>query len=86
LDGDVGVGGYGGGGLGIGVGGQGHGHGLGIGDGGVGGLGGGGGLQPGRVFETTSANNTPSPAATEEITRADFDASPERGTKRQRRG
>jgi heat shock transcription factor len=44
----------------------------------------GAGLQPGRVFETTSATNTPSPAGTEEITRAEFD-SPERGTKRRRR-
>lgn len=48
-------------------------------------VGGDGGLQPGRVFETTSAANTPSPAGTEEITRTDFD-SPERGTKRRRRG
>ena len=43
-----------------------------------------GGFQPGRVFETTSATNTPSPAGTEEITRAEYE-SPERGTKRRRR-
>jgi heat shock transcription factor len=48
--------------------------------------GGGGAFQPGRVFETTSANNTPSPAGTEEILRTDFNESPERGAKRRRRG
>ncbi|KAH6847866.1 hypothetical protein B0I37DRAFT_153004 [Chaetomium sp. MPI-CAGE-AT-0009] len=42
------------------------------------------GFQPGRVFESTSVNDTPSPAGTEEITRADID-SPERGTKRRRK-
>ncbi|KAK3902789.1 hypothetical protein C8A05DRAFT_43843 [Staphylotrichum tortipilum] len=47
--------------------------------------GGGAGFQSGRVFETTSAANTPSPAGTEEITRADFEESPERGAKRRRR-
>lgn len=46
--------------------------------------GGGAGFQPGRVFEATSVNNTPSPAGTEEITRPDLD-SPERGTKRRRK-
>ncbi|KAK4152033.1 hypothetical protein C8A00DRAFT_44849 [Chaetomidium leptoderma] len=46
----------------------------------------GSGATGGRVFETTSANNTPSPAGTEEIPRTDFDDSPERGTKRRRRG
>ena len=46
----------------------------------------GGAFQPGRVFETTSATNSPSPAGTEEIMRTDFGESPERGTKRRRRG
>ncbi|KAK3293215.1 uncharacterized protein B0H64DRAFT_444496 [Chaetomium fimeti] len=68
---------------------------AGVAGGGSGGGGGGGGagqvgdssgagFQPGRVFEATSANNTPSPAGTEEITRPDLD-SPERGTKRRRK-
>jgi heat shock transcription factor len=35
--------------------------------------------------KTASPNNTPSPAATEEIDRADFGDSPERGTKRRRK-
>jgi heat shock transcription factor len=46
--------------------------------------GGNAGFQPGRVFEATSLNNTPSPAGTEEITRADLD-SPDRGAKRRRK-
>jgi heat shock transcription factor len=45
-----------------------------------------GGAESGRVFEATSAANTPSPAGTEEITREGFDDSPERGTKRRRKG
>jgi heat shock transcription factor len=51
-----------------------------------GGAGGGGGFESGRVFETSSAANTPSSAGTEEITREGFDDSPERGTKRRRKG
>ncbi|KAK4132943.1 hypothetical protein BT67DRAFT_65697 [Trichocladium antarcticum] len=50
-----------------------------------GGVGGGGGFESGRVFETGSGANTPSPAGTEEIMRTDFGESPERGAKRQRR-
>jgi heat shock transcription factor len=46
----------------------------------------GGAFQLGRVVETTSATNSPSPAGTEEIMRTDFGESPERGTKRRRRG
>ncbi|KAL2192408.1 hypothetical protein P885DRAFT_82225 [Corynascus similis CBS 632.67] len=44
-----------------------------------------GGGGAGRVFETASVKDTPSPAGTEEITRAEFE-SPERGTKRRRKG
>ncbi|KAL2160399.1 hypothetical protein VTH06DRAFT_1572 [Thermothelomyces fergusii] len=39
----------------------------------------------GRAFETNSVKDTPSPAGTEEIARAEFE-SPERGTKRRRKG
>ncbi|KAL2133258.1 hypothetical protein VTI74DRAFT_2681 [Chaetomium olivicolor] len=45
-----------------------------------------GGFEPGRVSETNSANNTPSPPAKEESARAEFEGSPERGTKRRRKG
>ena len=47
----------------------------------------GGLFEPGRVFESNSPVNTPSPAHTEEITRNDFDGmrSPERDPKRRRR-
>ncbi|KAK0747684.1 hypothetical protein B0T21DRAFT_379678 [Apiosordaria backusii] len=40
----------------------------------------------GRVFEATSATNSPSPAGTEEIARSDLVDSPERDPKRRRRG
>ncbi|KAK4198480.1 putative heat shock factor protein [Triangularia verruculosa] len=43
-------------------------------------------LDSGRVFETTSATNSPSPAGTEEIARSDLVDSPERDPKRRRRG
>ncbi|KAK4190215.1 putative heat shock factor protein [Podospora australis] len=43
-------------------------------------------FEPGRVFETNSANNSPSPANTEEIPRSDVLGSPEREAKRRRKG
>ncbi|KAK3315079.1 hypothetical protein B0H66DRAFT_535968 [Apodospora peruviana] len=60
-----------------------------MGSGGGGGGGGIGGFEPGRVFETNSPVNTPSPSATEEITRNDLDGlgtpTTERDSKRRRR-
>ncbi|KAL2149419.1 hypothetical protein VTH82DRAFT_8070 [Thermothelomyces myriococcoides] len=49
------------------------------------GAGGAGAGSNGRTFETNSVKDTPSPAGTEEIARAEFE-SPERGTKRRRKG
>lgn len=43
-------------------------------------------FEPGRVFETNSGNNSPSPANTEEIPRSDVHDSPEREAKRRRKG
>ncbi|KAK0635038.1 hypothetical protein B0T17DRAFT_611967 [Bombardia bombarda] len=49
-----------------------------------GGLSAGNGFESGRVFETNSPINSPSPSATEEITRGDLE-SPERDSKRRRK-
>ncbi|KAK4101079.1 hypothetical protein N658DRAFT_516257 [Parathielavia hyrcaniae] len=46
----------------------------------------GGGFESGRVLETGSPANVGSPAGTEEIAREGFDESPERGSKRRRKG
>ncbi|KAK4120878.1 hypothetical protein N657DRAFT_683358 [Parathielavia appendiculata] len=63
-----------------------HTAGAGGGGAGNGGGGNGGGFESGRVLETASPANTGSPALTEEIAREGFDKSPERGSKRRRKG